>query len=193
MVGVLFAGLIQLQEAYWSVAGGIMKRQYVKLMFERVNDKLDIEEAISIGSYVKTYFLDEHTIGRVDTYLEGIGLCNISYREVMPPFDELVRAHFTNYPANDVMCECFTPESVTPEGLRVAMLSYYTAPDVLDFQAEVYMEKNGRVVKRIYVDEDGRPIREEHPIYDYQGELIGRKFYGPTGQFLYEDDYSDKD
>ena len=165
-----------------------MKRKYSKLAIERLNDNLDIEEAISAGSYVKKYYFEDNTIGRIDAYISPMGLCSVSYHQSTPPWDALVSEHFVHYPEHDVICECVTPISITPDGLRVMMSYYYSAPNVLYSQSEVYLDKNDRVVKRIYIEPDGQRGLEEHLIYNDRGGLLKKKVYSPSGQFLYEDD-----
>jgi hypothetical protein len=161
-----------------------MERRYTKLVFETWCLEQDIERAIAVGEYTKTYYLDDHTIGRVDLFDRDEGLCKVSYREVPPPYEELLAEHRRTYPG--AMCEFWTPAVRSPDNLWVARTSVFEPSGELGNRFEVHSDDAGRCLRRIKLGPDGEPAEEERPIYDGAGRMIGFGLYDAAGNFVRE-------
>lgn len=168
-----------------------MRRKYARVISEPYDATADGEEEIAACGYEKKYFLNDGTIGRIDYVLRDIGVIKVSYRQIAPPFDDVLAEHFREYP--EVCCEFILPQGVSPEGLRVERVYLYESPEVIDEQM-LFLDARGWVVRRAWLGPDGQPISEEYPRYNDAGDIIGRKVYDAiTGELRFDADYSEDD
>jgi hypothetical protein len=161
-----------------------MERRYTKLVFETWYRETDIERAIEVGEYTKTYFLDDLTVGRVDLYDREEGLCKVSYREVPLPHDELVADHYSKYP--HAMCEVWTQPTRLGDRLWVSRTFLYEASGIPDLRFEIHRDDEGQWHREIKLGPNGERIEERQPIFDTQGNLIGFRLYDSQGSFVRE-------
>ena len=145
----------------------IVRRRYVKLLYEKWDGRLDIEEAIAASDYQKSYFLDESTVGRVDMYEPGIGLFNVFYRHAHPPFDTALDEHLAEHP--DVPCAFDTPPVPTEEGLFRVQSYHYLPSQELKALYELHVDARYRVIRQVEVGEHGERLGEERYAYDPDG------------------------
>jgi hypothetical protein len=167
---------------------GSTRPKYHKLVYSKWDDLLGIQEAIAQNNYLKYYYLDETTVGRVDQYFEWHGLFMVSYRQAPPPpYDDALARHFLEHPT--ALCEFQTSPVATLEGLRLVRTYRYKPPKTLDQMHEVYLDVHDRVLKRIEIGSNGQRIREEHRVYNEKGELIGTKYYDEAGRLVNDHDF----
>jgi hypothetical protein len=166
-----------------------VKRTYARVVHRSWGAERSVEEALAANDVITTYYLDDDTIGRIDFVRPASGIHTISYREVPPPFDELVAEHFAAYP--NAKCEVLTPANVTPAGDRIVWSKFYVPPGRLKYQYEFHLDEAGRTTRAIEIKLDGTRGEEERPIYDAQGKRIGRTIHTPDGREI--DRYLDAD
>jgi hypothetical protein len=168
-----------------------MMRKYRKLVYESSNQRLDVEEAIALNEVTKTYYLADGKIGKVCFFRREKGLYKVSYRELLPPYDDILRQHFEKHPG--VVCEFFTPREPAQEGITISKTRVYEAPASLCRQFELYFDATGRLIKQIEIGLHGQWLSDERPIYGKDGYEIGMESYDISGKFinrhLYADDW----
>jgi hypothetical protein len=166
-----------------------MNRQYHKLVYERYNLSVDVEEAIRQGEYRKIYYFEDNSIGRIDEYAPDDGLIKVSYQQTQPPFESEVDAHFEKHP--DVLCEFVTPSIRGADGLHVVQSYLYLPSKVLDRRYEGHFADSGKLVKRISIGLDGQRGDETHQVYDEKGRLVKAIVYDASGRLIREIKYGE--
>jgi hypothetical protein len=167
----------------------VTKRRYVKIVYWGCGLQPDIEEAIEAEDYCKSYYIDDETVGRVDTYHPGTGLLKVSYELVAPPFDALVAEHFRLYPG--VLCDVCTEPRPTGDGGKVLRVDIYRSVGEVQTRLELHYDRVGDEVRRIILDENGNRLREERRTYDADGKWLSTAIFdadGKPGPVLHRDD-----
>lgn len=157
-----------------------MNRQYAKIVYEKWDDSLSLEDAIKAEDYSKSYYLDEMTIGRIDYYDPGVGLFKVSYRQVTPPFEPVVSEHFRLYP--NTLCELFTPPVGTGDGSLAVHTYLFQPPGLLESRHELHYDSSGRVVRRVTLSERGERLSEERENYDPSGRWVSTTTLNAAGE-----------
>jgi hypothetical protein len=161
-----------------------MNRRYTKLVYEKWDDLLDIEEAIRTEDYSKSYVLEDGTIGRIDVYEPGIGLFKVSYRMVNPPFEPTVTEHFRLYP--NTPCAVLTPPVPTEGGFNLIHSHHFNSTGSLEARYELHYDRAGRIVRRIKLSIGGERLSEEQENYDARGLWLSTTQLGPLGERIRE-------
>ena len=161
-----------------------MDRKYAKVVHEKLDESLSLEDAIKSEEYCTNYFLDETTIGRIDYYEPGFGLVKVSYRQVSPPLDAVVSEHFRVYP--DALCEVFTPTERGNDKALVVHTYLFQPPGLLDSRYELHYDPSGRVERRIKLGENGERVSEENERYDITGQWVSTTTLDASGQAIRE-------
>jgi len=157
--------------------------RYVKLLYEPWDIGADIERAIEADDYIKSYYLDEKTIGRVDYYDPEEGLFKVAYRQVPPPFQSILADHFRHYPGT--LCEITTPNSESDDGLQFVRGFMYKSPILLESREDLYYDKSGKVVRRVKIGEDGEILSEERTSFDVEGNWLNTTMLDASGKVLF--------
>lgn len=169
-----------------------MKRVYENVVAEPYDAAVALEQAIAAGAYAKKYFLENGTVGRTEYFMPRLGLYKVTYQQIEPPFDHAVAEHFGEF-VEDVFCEFIVPEGTSPDGLQVEKVYLFKSPVDMEM-TRIFRNERGWVVRRIFLGVDGRSMSEEHPRYNEDGDVIGRRVNDAgTGELWFDSDYSEDD
>jgi hypothetical protein len=166
-----------------------MSRPYGKIEYASWNRKQTIEEAIAADDYIKTYFLEDGRIGRIDYSRKGKGLVKISYRECELPDESLLGEHLANHPG--VLCEIASPKSRSLNGGWIVTSRLYEPSGALDRRYELYYDDGDRLLRSIKLTANGDRVLEERPLYDDNGITVGMELYNASGKLINIHDYTE--
>jgi hypothetical protein len=157
-------------------------------------DAAGIEKAIATNNRViKTYFLDETTIGRVDTFRPEVGLARVSYRHLEPPYEEVLEQHRHQHPG--VPFDIWTPPTISNDKLHVVRIRYFDESEALTDEQEIHFADK-ELERRYYevtLGPEGRAVQKAMFLYDARGEHLFTRVYDGLGEFLYQADLYDID